>query len=609
MDNEKKSLWTRFKSFIKKVMPGKKTLAIGAAAASMMAANIDKADAAELRVDLNEGNRTVDTVKENATSNPLRVSLSDSQNPTVTVEKSSLERFADNVKATKNAINTVKNGIGSIENVASSIENLGRSSNIGNVISNTENTVKRTETATQKVNESEQAVSQLLKVNQARKKMLEDKGYTDGAKTLQKNIDNLQSKIQVTEKQETVEKTNTTKVENQKIENTTKTEKVKQTVDNSKVEKNEFSHIKFNPFDKEDELSNKIVDLKVQASQAKYNNDMELYNQLTSEIKSLEAERIKMTEARINDGVIPDVADDSAEFQSRDVSPEKFEKLTAFTNLSPEWTSGEKLAVLSNGLTDLKLAISDCKKNGDQITAQKLVEVYNKAMVQRYELAVEASKNPSSPANELKMPDSYHTYISKTVHNKNISKTKTIKNPEYKQETKKKVVSPYKVNDPSIDADSLVNSIFNSNATTRVDETKLNDVSMGQMGIIEEDEKVDVKPTKTKINEEKLNTVSVGQMGSFEGMDLDSIIDDALNVKKVKSDDVKSTKTVKTNENKEKTKTEKSKAVNPNKSDFIVGNNGEKISINDIFNDMGLNITDQKFNKQSKSRDDDDGER
>lgn len=217
MDNEKKSLWTRFKSFIKKVMPGKKTLAIGAAAASMMAANIDKADAAELRVDLNEGNRTVDTVKENATSNPLRVSLSDSQNPTVTVEKSSLERFADNVKATKNAINTVKNGIGSIENVASSIENLGRSSNIGNVISNTENTVKRTETATQKVNESEQAVSQLLKVNQARKKMLEDKGYTDGAKTLQKNIDNLQSKIQVTEKQETVEKTNTTKVENQKI--------------------------------------------------------------------------------------------------------------------------------------------------------------------------------------------------------------------------------------------------------------------------------------------------------------------------------------------------------------------------------------------------------
>lgn len=590
MDNEKKSLWTRFKSFIKKVMPGKKTLAIGAAAASMMAANIDKADAAELRVDLNEGNRTVDTVKENATSNPLRVSLSDSQNPTVTVEKSSLERFADNVKATKNTINTVKNGVGSIEQVASSIGNLGKSTNIGNVISNTENTVRKTENATQKVNESEQAVSQLLKVNQARKKMLEDKGYTDGAKTLQKNIDNLQAKIQVTENQETVEKATTSN-----------TEKVKPTVDNSKLERNEFSHIKFNPFDKEDELSNKIVNLKGQASQAKYNNDMELYNQLTSEIKTLEAERIKITEARINNGVIPDVADNSTEFQSRDVSPEKFEKLTAFTNLSPEWTSGKKLAVLSNGLTDLKLAISDCKKNGDQITAQKLVEVYNKAMVQRYELAVEASKNPNSPANELKMPDSYHTYIAKTVHSKT-TKTKNIKNPEYKQETKKTVVSPYKVNDPSIDADSLVNSIFNSNANTRVDETKLNDVSMGQMGIIEEDEKVEVKPTKSQINEEKLQNVSVGQMGTFEGIDLDAMIDEALNTRTAKSENKKEQKIIKTNDDQKETKTQKAKNVNPNKSDYIVGNNGEKININDIFNDIGIN--EQKFSKQDKSKDD-----
>lgn len=597
MDNEKKSLWTRFKSFIKKVMPGKKTLAIGAAAASMMAANIDKADAAELRVDLNESNRTVDTVKENATSNPLRVSLSDSQNPTVTVEKSSLERFADNVKATKNTINTVRNGIGSIENVASSIENLGKSSNIGNVISNTENTIRRTETATQKVNESEQAVSQLLQVNQARKKMLEDKGYTDGAKTLQKNIDNLQSQIQVTENQETVEKATTSNVEN-----ITKTEKVKPAIDNSKLERNEFSHINFNPFDKENALSNKIVDLKVQASQAKYNNDMELYNQLTSEIKSLEAERIKMTEARINDGVIPDVADDSAEFQSRDVSPERFEKLTAFTNLSPEWTSGEKLAVLANGLTDLKLAISDCKKNGDQLMAKKLVEVYNKAMVQRYELSVEASKNPSSPANELKMPNSYHSYIARTVHSKT-TKTKNIKNPEYKQETKKAVVSPYKVNDTSIDADSLVNSILNSNTpSTKVDETKLNDVSMGQMGVLEEDKKVNVKPTKPQINEEKLQNVSVGQMGTFEGIDLDAMIDEALNTRTAKSENKKEQKVIKTNDDKKETKTQKAKNVNPNKSDYIVGNNGEKININDIFNDIGIN--EQTFSKQDKSKDD-----
>ena len=603
MDNEKKSLWTRFKSFIKKVMPGKKTLAIGAAAASMMAANIDKADAAELRVDLNEGNRTVDTVKENATANPLRVNLSDSQNPTVTVEKSSLEKFADNVKNTKSTINTVRNGVGSVENVVSSIGNLSRSSNIGNVVSNTESTVRIAENATQKVNESEQAVSQLLKVKQARQKMVADKGYTDAAKTMQQDIDNLKAKTQVSEKQETVQKAEKSKVVTQKAENTVKTEKVNQATSTSKVAKDEFSHIKFNPFDKEDDLSNKIVDLKLQASQAKYNNDMELYNQLTSEIQKLEAERIKITEARINDGVIPDVVEDSYEYKSREVSPERFEKLTAFTNLSPEWTSGEKLAVLSNGLTDLKLAITDCKKNGDQLMAQKLVEVYNKAMVQRYELAVEASKNPSSPANELKMPDSYHTYIAKTVHSKT-AKTKNIKNPEHKQETKKAVVSPYKVNDPSIDADSLVNSILNTSNTTatKIDETKLNDVSMGQMGVLEEDEKVDVKPTKPQINEEKLNNVSVGQMGTFEGMDLDAMIDDALNARTAKSENKKEQKVVKTNDSKKETKTQKSKAVNPNKSDYIVGNNGEKISINDIFNDIGIN--EQTFNKQDKSKDD-----
>ena len=602
MDNEKKSLWTRFKSFIKKVMPGKKTLAIGAAAASMMAANIDKADAAELRVDLNEGNRTVDTVKENATSNPLRVSLSDSQNPTVTVEKSSLERFADNVKATKNTINTVRNGIGSIENVASSIENLGKSSNIGNVISNTESTVRIAENATQRVNESEQAVSQLLQVRQARQKMAEDKGYSDGAKTMQKNIDILQSKTPVAEKQETFEKVDTSKVEKSKVETTTNTEKVNQTVNNSEVEKNEFSHIKYNHYDRENQLSDQIVDLEVLRSQAHNENNIELYNQLTAKIDQLRAERIKITEARINDGVIPDVADDSAEFQSRDVSPERFEKLTAFTNLSPEWTSGEKLAVLSNGLTDLKLAISDCKKNGDQITAQKLVEVYNKAMVQRYELAVEASKNPSSPANELKMPDSYHSYIARTVHSKT-TKTKNIRNPEYKQETKKAVVSPYKVNDTSIDADSLVNSILNSNTpSTKVDETKLNDVSMGQMGVLEEDEKVEVKPTKSQINEEKLQNVSVGQMGTFEGIDLDAMIDEALNTRTAKSENKKEQKIIKTNDDKKETKTQKAKNVNPNKSDYIVGNNGEKININDIFNDIGIN--EQTFSKQDKSKDD-----
>ena len=600
MDNEKKSLWTRFKSFIKKVMPGKKTLAIGAAAASMMAANIDKADAAELRVDLNEGNRTVDTVKENANVNPLIVTLNDSQNPTVTVEKSNLEKFADSVKSTKNTINTVRNGVGSIENVASSIGNLGKSSNIGNVISNTENTVRRAETATQKVNESEQAVSQLLQVNQARQKMVEDKGYPDGAKAVQKNIDNLQAKV--SDNKEIVEKVDTSKVETQKIENTAKTEKVKQTVDNSEIERNEFSHIKRNPYDKEDQLSNQIVDLEVLRSQAYNENNIELYNQLTTKIDQLRAERIKLTEARINDGVIPDVADDSSEFQSRDVSPEKFEKLTAFTNLSPEWTSGEKLAVLANGLTDLKLAISDCKKNGDQITAQKLVEVYNKAMVQRYELSVEASKNPSSPANELKMPDSYHSYIARTVHSKT-TKTKNIKNPEYKQETKKAVVSPYKVNDTSIDADSLVNSILNSNTpSTKVDETKLNDVSMGQMGVLEEDEKVEVKPTKSQINEEKLQNVSVGQMGTFEGIDLDAMIDEALNTRTAKSENKKEQKIIKTNDDQKETKTQKAKNVNPNKSDYIVGNNGEKININDIFNDIGIN--EQKFSKQDKSKDD-----
>ena len=602
MDNEKKSLWTRFKSFIKKVMPGKKTLAIGAAAASMMAANIDKADAAELRVDLNEGNRTVDTVKENATSNPLRVSLSDSQNPTVTVEKSSLERFADNVKATKNTINTVRNGIGSIENVASSIENLGKSSNIGNVISNTESTVRIAENATQRVNESEQAVSQLLQVRQARQKMAEDKGYSDGAKTMQKNIDILQSKTPVAEKQETFEKVDTSKVEKSKVETTTNTEKVNQTVNNSEVEKNEFSHIKYNHYDRENQLSDQIVDLEVLRSQAHNENNIELYNQLTAKIDQLRAERIKITEARINDGVIPDVADDSAEFQSRDVSPERFEKLTAFTNLSPEWTSGEKLAVLANGLTDLKLAISDCKKNGDQLMAQKLVEVYNKAMVQRYELSVEASKNPSSPANELKMPNSYHSYIARTVHSKT-TKTKNIKNPEYKQETKKAVVSPYKVNDTSIDADSLVNSILNSNTpSTKVDETKLNDVSMGQMGVLEEDEKVEVKPTKSQINEEKLQNVSVGQMGTFEGIDLDAMIDEALNTRTAKSENKKEQKIIKTNDDKKETKTQKAKNVNPNKSDYIVGNNGEKININDIFNDIGIN--EQTFSKQDKSKDD-----
>ena len=64
MENEKKSWWKSFKSFIKKILPGKKAAVTLGIAASAMGANMDKANASDYIVERIDDKAVTDVANE-----------------------------------------------------------------------------------------------------------------------------------------------------------------------------------------------------------------------------------------------------------------------------------------------------------------------------------------------------------------------------------------------------------------------------------------------------------------------------------------------------------------------------------------------------------------
>lgn len=568
-ENEKKSWWKSFKSFIKKILPGKKAAVTLGIAATAMGANMDKANASDYIVERTDGKAITDVAHE------LNVNPVDLKN--LTVDANQLEQRIDARSDLEKASDTLKNvntGVRSVENVWSSVNNLGKSSSIKSTVNNAQRVVDN-------VNKGQDTLSQLL------------------------------SKPSVKETKTEEVKTEKTEVENQKADTTIaqdtssakevkQADKAKVISDTDKVLANShFDSIKQNPYDMEDALSSEIVDLNLKLSKARYDGNFELAKQLEKQLEAKRAQRIELTELRRSEGITADVLEHSPEYQDREYTPERVERLTAFTKLSPNWTSGEKLAVLSSGIVDLKVAIDGCIKNGDVQTANKLIRVHNEALKQRYELAKIAHEEQGNSEFDVHMPKNYDRYGLK-----NRSSQETVSKTEKEEKTK---YSPSKVE--GIDVEDIFGDIDLAAAVANaqvaqatqqdLDASKLSDVSVGQMGILEEDEMPKEAPKKEELDYEKLSNVSAGQMGIWN--ELEEMLDNEINkTSSATSTDNKKEVTVEEKAEKQEVKqavSKDTKTVDNYKS------NEEKINIDDLFKHINLNEFIEK-GKDTKSHDD-----
>lgn len=568
-ENEKKSWWKSFKSFIKKILPGKKAAVTLGIAATAMGANMDKANASDYIVERTDGKAITDVAHE------LNVNPVDLKN--LTVDANQLEQRIDARSDLEKASDTLKNvntGVHSVENVWSSVNNLGKSSSIKSTVNNAQRVVDN-------VNKGQDTLSQLL------------------------------SKPSVKETKTEEVKTEKTEVENQKADTTItqdtssakevkQADKAKVISDTDKVLANShFDSIKQNPYDMEDALSSEIVDLNLKLSKARYDGNFELAKQLEKQLEAKRAQRIELTELRRSEGIKADVLEHSPEYQDREYTPERVERLTAFTKLSPNWTSGEKLAVLSSGIVDLKVAIDGCIKNGDVQTANKLIRVHNEALKQRYELAKIAHEEQGNSEFDVHMPKNYDRYGLK-----NRSSQETVSKTEKEEKSK---YSPSKVE--GIDVEDIFGDIDLAAAVANaqvaqatqqdLDASKLSDVSVGQMGILEEDEMPKEAPKKEELDYEKLSNVSAGQMGIWN--ELEEMLDNEINkTSSATSTDNKKEVTVEEKAEKQDVKqavSKDTKTVDNYKS------NEEKINIDDLFKHINLNEFIEK-GKDTKSHDD-----
>ena len=572
-ENEKKSWWKSFKSFIKKILPGKKAAVTLGIAASAMGANMDKANASDYIVERIDDKAVTDV------ANELNVNPVDLKN--LTVDASQLEQRIDarsDWEKARDAVQDVQTGVNSVENVFGAINNLGRSSSINSTINNAERVVDN-------FNKGQDTLSQLLSKPSVKE--------TKSEKVKTENVENEKSDSLI------VERT----VPEKKVE---KTDKVQEMSDVDKVLQNShFDTVKQNPYDIEDALSSEIVDLNLKLSKARYDGNFELAKQLEEQIELKRAQRIELTNLRREEGITSDRLEHAPESMQRDYTPERVEKLVAFTNLSPNWTTGEKIAVLSSGIVDLKVAIDGCIKNGDIETANKLIKVHNEALKERYALSKMAHEEQGNPEYDLHMPENYDRYGIR-----NSSSKEQVTTQKTEKEDKDTKYSPSKVE--GIDVEDIFGNIDLAAAATTaqvtaptkqdLDYEKLSNVSMGQMGVLEEDEIVKETPKKEDLDYEKLSNVSAGQMGIWN--ELEDMLDE----------DTSSTSTT-TDNKKEVVLEEKEKAEEvkqtPQTDSKTVDNykaNAGKISVDDIFKDLNINDFVEK-GKNAKSRDDDGEER
>lgn len=519
------------KSFLKK-WAQRIGLALGLTA-STLALGTGDANANEINVDDKNNVKVTDNVEQANTSSAALSRLEQ------LIEQNN-KLFENN-----NQINFNKTS-NSISDLADSVSKVSKSSNLNSKI----NTVKTVSDSIDKANDAiNNVTNKFEKTNQVLSQVL--------------NTDKTQVKSVESEEIKTI--TNNKDLAHDEISQTLSTDEA---IAKDIISRTHFSAIKYNPYDKEDALSDEIVSLSQQISEAKYNGNDKLAHYLTLRRDELKQQRIEITNNRLENDVQPQVLNNTYEYKSRDITPEKLDELTDFArNSSEDWTPGQKLAHYSNGLTNLNIAIEGYIKNNNPDTMSKtdrtnyyhtlsqLLQVYELVKEETTLIGKEAEKNINNPAYNLELPKyDYQRKSSTTINNEkpivsnepvpqvriNHSKKTVgrwedkvpvqIYNPEYtrQQPTEKAPVTE------DIEEVKITQEVQKTQTSTeaKIDESKLADVSVGQMGIFEDEEPEKPARQPGEIDESKLADVSIGQMGAWDWDkiwdDIESIVDEEI---------------------------------------------------------------------------------
>lgn len=443
MENEKISLWNRFKNFVKKIMPGKKAAVTLGIAASAIGANVDKAEASDYIIERTD-KKVISELSSEFNANP--VDLKNSK-----VSAKDLKHKVDsrsNLEKTVDTIGKVQRGVHSIENVADSISDLGRSSSISSTLDNTGDVLRS-------VQKGEKTISQVL--------------YNPTEKE-SKNSEVKQDEVVI----EKVNKDAIVKESVQDEKNSTETVTEKVQPNKNTIEKTVISNENNLEVSSDEPLEVNEDDGKYSASHVKYNPD--------------------------NNEFLP--------------SMNYINRVIARTLPASHLTAGENISMIADARIDLIRYQNIAKQQGNM----EVVEEIRKALIEcdKYYVSLqrEAIKNANEPEYDLHTPESY---------------------------------TNYKSQESTVKAD-IVQNVEDSTVISSIDEKKLENVSIGQMGTFEnlddlldnaiaEKEKKEAvveraSTEKVEINEDKLNNVSIGQMGAFE--DLDNILVEEINKKENK---------------------------------------------------------------------------
>ena len=311
-----------------------------------------------------------------------------------------------------------------------------------------------------------------------------------------------------------------------------------------------FRNLRYLPHTLETDLSNEIVELQTKISQARYNGNKELAEMLTLKVNDLRAQRIALTEARLNQGVQHEISTDKLDFiDKKYISPEELNTLTYFVdNVSDDWTVGQKITNYAEGALRLEVTINGYIQNNnpDEFSIEdrenyykvldRLLTAYNTAKEQNEILAAQALENPSAPEYNLENPNVEKETASASVEeideaevsnysgliddrNENISadefKTTEVEETQFEEVSEiEEVAEEPQTTGGLIDDRTEVSETEYTEADVTFDNVEIQDKpGVFKTRVIEDDEPV---VTSRIINEEKLHDVSVGQMGDFD---------------------------------------------------------------------------------------------
>ena len=487
MENEQKSWWTSFKNFIKKIMPGKKAAVTLGLAASAMAVNAEKANASEIVTVPRNNVKIVSDVSKEAKINPVDLNSSK-------VSVQDLQASANSRSGFDKTIDTlarVNRGLHSVNDLSNSMSNLGRSRDLGDTLNNLENVL-------QSAQKGEQTMSQVL-----------SKPGVKEAKVSETKNDEI-----VAVKREQV------KVVEEKNESEKVT--IGNVNENVSTDENENNHVEPVNVEQIEITDNDVLEVdgdKYSASHVKYNPD--------------------------NKEFLP-----SMNYINRVISR---------TLPSSTLTAGENISMIADARIDLIRYQNIAKQQGKM----EIVEEIRKALIEcdKYYIPLqeEAIKNAGAPEYDLHTPEAYPHYepnntTIETEIVENVEKTSDKTSIDKVELEKEKVGISQMGNfsnldsllDQAIAEDQQKDVTVQTPATityhqSKIDESKLADVSIGQMGDFENldhllDEDV-VEPQKTthesqtsyknlESEQSKSENVTISEMGNFKN--LDTLLDEAI---------------------------------------------------------------------------------